>query len=138
MSDEDDQENEDSQELFLTDDAIFALVSTLTTEVIRYGEIEAELIHSKHLSDDQIIAVMKSNTLLTVFAMLLVRVVESKDLNAATAIVNCWISPAVQDMVQIAFAEEIEEAATMVTDGIDNLEASLGKETNDTPSEPGD
>lgn len=131
------EEPTEKNEMFLSDDAIFALVSTLATEVIRYGEEEAKLIEHKKLSDGEVITVMKANTMLTVFAMLLVRVVESKDLTTATAIVNCWISPAVQDMVQIAFAEEIEEAATVVTSGIDRLEDAINKETNEPPSESG-
>jgi hypothetical protein len=129
----------DEQKLMLSEDAIMALVSTLVTEVVRYGEEEALLIESKSLKDHESLTVMKANTLLTVFAMLLVRVVESKNIEFATAIINCWISPAVQDMVQIAFAEEIEEAARVVTNGINDLEMVANKETNAKPSsEQGD
>jgi len=129
----------DEQKLMLSEDAIMALVSTLVTEVVRYGEEEALLIESKSLKDHESLTVMKANTLLTVFAMLLVRVVESKNIEFATAIINCWISPAVQDMVQIAFAEEIEEAARVVTNGINDLEMAANKETNANPSsEQGD
>jgi hypothetical protein len=124
----------DEQKLILSDDAILALVSTLVTEIVRYGEEEALLIESKSLKDHESLTVMKANTLLTVFAMLLVRVVESKNIEFATAIINCWISPVVQDMVQIAFAEEIEEAARVVTNGINDLEMAANKETNAKPS----
>jgi|LauGreSBDMM110SN_4_FD.fasta_scaffold429305_1 hypothetical protein len=124
----------DEQKLVLSDDAILALVSTLVTEIVRYGEEEALLIESKSLKDHESLTVMKANTLLTVFAMLLVRVVESKNIEFATAIINCWISPVVQDMVQIAFAEEIEEAARVVTNGINDLEMAANKETNAKPS----
>jgi hypothetical protein len=129
----------DEQKLLLSEDAIMALVSTLVTEVVRYGEEEALLIESKSLKDHESLTVMKANTLLTVFAMLLVRVVESKNIEFATAIINCWISPTVQDMVQIAFAEEIEEAARVVTNGINDIELAINKETNAKPSsEQGD
>lgn len=124
----------DQQKLELSADAILALVSTLVTEVVRYGEEESLLIESKSLKDYEALTIMKANTLLTVFAMLLVRVVESKNIEFATAIINCWISPAVQDMVQIAFAEEIEEAARVVTNGINDLESLVNKETNAKPS----
>lgn len=138
MSEDNEEDKQDARELFLSDDAIFALVSTLATEVIRYGEEESKLIENKHLSENEVVGVMKANTLLTVFAMLLVRVVESKDIEGATSIVNCWISPAVQDLVQIAFSEEIEEAANIVTGGIDRLEKDINKENNDSQSQPGD
>jgi hypothetical protein len=129
----------DEQKLMLSEDAIMALVSTLVTEVVRYGEEESLLIESKSLKDHEVMAIMKANTLLTVFAMLLVRVVESKNIEFATAIINCWISPTVQDMVQIAFAEEIEEAARVVTNGINDIELAVNKETNAKPSsEQGD
>lgn len=125
------------KELFLSDDALLALVSTLATEVVRFGEKESQLVESKRLSEEDVVVVMKANTLLTVFAMLLVEVVKSEDIETATKIVNCWISPAIQDMVSIAFAEEIEDAAEVVTQGISDLEDSL-KETNESSSESGD
>lgn len=124
----------DENKLYLSNDAIMALVSTLVTEVVRYGEEESLLIENKHITDNEAKVVMKANTLLTVFAMLLVRVVESKNIEFATAVVNCWISPVVQDMVQIAFAEEIEEAARVVTNGINDIETLANKETNAKPS----
>lgn len=130
---------DDESKLYLSNDAIMALVSTLVTEVVRYGEEESLLIENKHITDNEAKVVMKANTLLTVFAMLLVKVVESKNIDFATAVVNCWISPVVQDMVQIAFAEEIEEAARVVTNGINDIETLANKETNAKPSsEQGD
>jgi hypothetical protein len=130
--------SEEDNELFLSDDALLALVSTLATEVVRYGEAESTLLEHKRLSDEDVIIVMKANTLLTVFAMFLVKVVESKDIDMAKTVVEAWISPAIQDMVQIAFAEEIDDAADVVTQGISNLEDIANKETGDTPNEQGD
>jgi len=129
-------DQEDNQ-IHLSEDAVFALVSTLATEVVRYGEREAQIIENKKLSDEDVVTVMKANTLLTVFAMLLVEVVKSEDIEMAQRIVTCWISPAIQDMVSIAFAEEIEDAAEVITQGIADLEDSL-KETDESPSEQGD
>lgn len=128
---------ESEKELFLSDDALLALVSTLATEIVRYGEAESKLIENKKLSDDDVIVVMKANTLLTVFAMFLIKVVESKDIEVATSVVESWISPEIQDMVQIAFAEEIAEAAEVVTRGIDDLEDAVNKETDEPSSESG-
>ena len=128
----------EDNELFLSDDALLALVSTLATEVVRYGEAESTLLENKRLSDEDVVIVMKANTLLTVFAMFLVKVVESKDIDMAKTVVEAWISPAIQDMVQIAFAEEIDDAADVVTQGISNLEDIANKETGDTPNEQGD
>jgi len=125
----------DENELFLSDDALLALVSTLATEVVRYGEAESTLLENKRLSDEDVVIVMKANTLLTVFAMFLVKVVESKDIEMAKTVVEAWISPSIQDMVQIAFAEEIDDAAAVVTQGISNLEDIANKETGDTPNE---
>lgn len=129
---------EDEKELFLSDDALLALVSTLATEVVRYGEAESALLENKKLSDEDIVTVMKANTLLTVFAMFLVKVVESKNIDMAQTVVEAWISPSIQDMVQIAFAEEIQDAAMVVTQGISNLEDIANKETGEPPNEQGD
>ena len=125
----------EDNELFLSDDALLALVSTLATEVVRYGEAESTLLENKRLSDEDVVIVMKANTLLTVFAMFLVKVVESKDIEMAKTVVEAWISPNIQDMVKKAFAEEIDEAAEVVTQGITNLEDIANKETGDTPDE---
>lgn len=130
--------SDDESKLFLSDDAILALVSTLAVEVVRYGEQEAALIDEKKLSEEQKDSIMKANTLLTVFAALLVRIVESEDIATAAKVVDCWISPSVQDMVSIAFADEIEQAAAHVTQGIDDLEDVANKETDETPSQSGD
>ena len=130
--------SDDESKLFLSDDAILALVSTLAVEVVRYGEQEAALIDEKKLSEEQKDSIMKANTLLTVFAALLVRIVESEDIATAAKVVDCWISPSVQDMVSIAFANEIEQAAAHVTQGIDDLEGVANKETDETPSQSGD
>lgn len=126
---------EADNELFLSDDSLLALVSTLATEIVRYGEAESQLLENKRLSDEDVVIVMKANTLLTVFAMFLVKVVESKDINMAKSVVEAWISPAIQDMVQIAFAEEIQDAADVVTEGIANLENIANKETDEPSSE---
>lgn len=130
--------SDEESKLYLSDDAILALVSTLAVEVVRYGEQESALIDEKRLSEEQKDSIMKANTLLTVFAALLVRIVESEDIATAAKVVDCWISPTVQDMVSIAFADEIEQAASHVTQGIDDLEDVANKETNETPSQPGD
>jgi hypothetical protein len=130
--------SDDESKMFLSDDAILALVSTLAVEVVRYGEQEAALIDEKKLSEEQKDSIMKANTLLTVFAALLVRIVESEDIATAAKVVDCWISPSVQDMVSIAFANEIEQAAAHVTQGIDDLEDVANKETDETPSQSGD
>lgn len=126
---------EADNELFLSDDSLLALVSTLATEIVRYGEAESQLLENKRLSDEDVVIVMKANTLLTVFAMFLVKVVESKDIDMAKAVVEAWISPAIQDMVQIAFAEEIQDAADVVTEGIANLENIANRETDEPSSE---
>jgi hypothetical protein len=129
----------EDRELYLSEEAMFALVSTLATEVIRFGEDEAKLVESRRLTDEQSLIIMKANTLLTTFAMLLVRIIESEDPEFAKMVVEVWTTPAMQDMVRVAFAEEIEEAALIVAQGIDDLEKSINKETpNDSPSEQSD
>lgn len=130
--------SDDESKLFLSDDAILALVSTLAVEVVRYGEQEAAMIEDKKLSEEQKSIIMKANTLLTVFATLLVKIVESENIEVAKQVVECWIAPAMQDMVSIAFAEEIEQAAGVVTQGISDLEDAVNKETDETPSQSGD
>lgn len=128
----------EERELYLSEEAMFALVSTLATEVIRFGEAEAKLVESRRLTDEQSLVIMKANTLLTTFAMLLVKIVESEDPEFAKLVVEVWTHPAMQDMVRVAFSEEIEDAALIVAQGIDDIEKSINKETNDSPSEQGD
>jgi hypothetical protein len=125
----------DEEKLFLSDQALLSLVATLATEIVRYGEQESKLFENKHLSEDEVAVLMKSNTLLTVFAFLLINIVKSEDVDSAKRVVEVWITPAIQDMVSIAFAEEIENAARVVVEGIDDIEKHMNKEKNDSPSE---
>ncbi len=61
----------DKEQFYLTEDALFALVSSIMVEMVRTGENEALLIESKTLSEEQQATVMKANTLLTLGTMLL-------------------------------------------------------------------
>jgi hypothetical protein len=128
----------EDNELYLSEEAVLSLVSTLAMEIVRYGEAEAQLIENSKLSESEVIVVMKANTLLTFSAMLLVKIVETGDVELAKMVVALWTSPAMQDMVQIAFTEEIDEAVGVIAQGIADLEEELNKEKNDPGSQQGD
>jgi hypothetical protein len=128
----------EDNELYLSEEAVLSLVSTLAMEIVRYGEAEAQLIENSKLSESEVIVVMKANTLLTFSAMLLVKIVETGDAELAKMVVALWTSPAMQDMVQIAFTEEIDEAVGVIAQGIADLEEELNKEKNDPGSQQGD
>lgn len=125
------------EELFLSEEAVFALVSSIMVEMIKCGEAEALLIESQTLSEPQQMIVVKANTLLTLATLVMFAIVESQNLSAAKTVVETWTSPMMQDLVGIAFAEEITSAHENVDAEINLLEQEINKENNDSSSQPG-
>ena len=54
--------SDEEESLQLSHDAVLALVGTLATEVVRYGERESQLIENKKLSEEDVVIVMKAKT----------------------------------------------------------------------------
>lgn len=127
----------DKEQLYLTEDAMFALVSSIMVEMVRTGENEALLLDSKSLSEDQQSIVMKANTLLTFGTMLLFAIVETQNVAGAKAAVDIWTSPMMQDLTNIAFKEEIDDAHARIDEEITLLEQEINGEQDDTSSESG-
>lgn len=123
------------EELFLTEEALFALVSSIMVEMVKHGEAEALLIESKTLTEDQQMIVVKANTLLTLATLSMFAIVETQNVSAAKLVVETWTSPMMQDLVGIAFADEITSAHEKLDAEIDLLEQEVNKETNEPSSE---
>lgn len=111
-----------SKEVYLSDTAKLRLVDALAGEVIQHGQAEAEIIISDSLTEQEADVLIKTNTLLTAFAMLLLEIVEKKDVVLAKAVLDVWTSTKIQDLVQHAFLDEIIEAEQALANGIDELE----------------
>jgi len=126
----------DKEQLYLTEDAMFALVSSIMVEMVRTGENEAMLLDSKSLTSDQQSIVMKANTLLTFGTMLLFAIVETQNVAGAKSAVDIWTSPMMQDLTNIAFKEEIDDAHARIDEEITLLEQEINGEQDDTSSEP--
>lgn len=112
----------------LTDEAVLNLVRALAVEVTDHGSQEAELMFSQTLTDEEIGVVMKANTFLSAFSAVLIQIVERQNPGFARLVVDTWTSDAVQHLVQLAFAEEIEKAAQEIEDSISKLEKEINKE----------
>jgi len=106
----------------MTSESMYKLIDSMAHEVIKHGEDESKLIGNPLLTDDEVVTIMKTNTFLTAFAVLLLKVVEKENPKFAETILNIWMSSPVSDLVKVAFAEEIEEAIDTIAKGIDKLE----------------
>jgi hypothetical protein len=115
-------EKEMNDKIPMTSESMYKLIDSMAHEVIKHGEEESKLIGNPLLTDDEVVTVMKTNTFLTAFAVLLLNVVEKENPKFAETILNIWMSSPVSDLVKIAFAEEIEEAIDTIAKGIDKLE----------------
>lgn len=116
-----------SKEVYLSDKAKLKLIDALAGEVIEHGQAEAEIIASDSLTEEESVVLMKTNTFLTAFAMLLLEVVETEDTRLAKAILDVWTSSKIQDLVQQAFIEEIIEAQQSMENSIDELERFINE-----------
>jgi hypothetical protein len=115
---------------FLTEEGMFKLIGALTTEVINHGQREADLVGldaENQLTSEQIAIIMKTNTLLSTFAGVLVKIVERQNPKFAQLVLEVWTSPAIQELVEIAFVEEINGALLLVEESINRLEQEINQ-----------
>lgn len=117
-------------DVYLSDTAVISLVDALAEEIIKYGEEEAKLIASDKLDEDETVVLMKTNTLLTAFAMFILNVVNTKNVPVARQLLKVWTSSTMQDLIQYAFTEEILTANNNIEQDIDELERFVNEEGN--------
>lgn len=117
-------------EAYLSDKTLIALTNALAEEVIKNGEAEAHIIASDVLTDSENLTIMKANTLLTAFGMLLIQVVENNDVALARKVITIWTSSHLQGLVQYAFTDEIKSANDHLAQEIDDLEKFINGEGN--------
>jgi hypothetical protein len=115
------------EEIYLSTKTMMHLINALADEVIVHGEAEAYLINHEHLTDKQVATIMKTNTFLTAFATLLLKIVEKENPKFAKMILDIWVSSPVKDLVRIAFADEIASAVDNVAAQIDELEKIINE-----------
>lgn len=98
------------------------LISQLADEVIKHGQDEAELIKLDCLSEEQANQIAKSNAFLTTYALLLIDVYKTNNLEIAQAVFNVWESDQVQKLMAVVFEEEFTEARKRIENSIDVIE----------------
>jgi hypothetical protein len=113
---------------YLSDDALMSLVKALATEVTTHGEEEAALVMSGRLPDQDAEKIMKANTFLAAFSGVLIQIVERQNPGFARLVMEVWTSDAVQTLVSLAFAEEIQEATDRIEESILSLEKQINEE----------
>jgi hypothetical protein len=121
----------------LTDEAAMSVMEGILSEMIDVGERHAEGLTK--LPDEFKRSAMQINTLLSVQTVLLYNFVKRADVGVARELVEIWCSEQMQNLVSLAFRDEVEAAYVAVQDGIDSLEKLVNtKETDDPSSGPSD
>jgi hypothetical protein len=120
----------------ITDDAALAVLNGILAEMVEIGESHAGTI--SELPEDHRVSAMQINTMLSVATVLLFKANERKDIAFARELVDVWTSETMQQLVALAFREEIAAAYKTIDDGIDSLEKLVNdEETNDSSSGQG-
>jgi hypothetical protein len=120
----------------ITDDAALAVLNGILAEMVEIGESHASTI--SELPEDHRVSAMQINTMLSVATVLLFKANERKDIAFARELVDVWTSETMQQLVALAFREEIAAAYKTIDDGIDSLEKLVNdEETNDSSSGQG-
>jgi len=120
----------------ITDDAALAVLNGILAEMVEIGESHAGTI--SELPEQHRVDAMQINTMLSVATVLLFKANERKDIVFARELVDVWTSETMQQLVALAFREEIAAAYKTIDDGIDSLEKLVNdEETNDSSSGPG-
>lgn len=125
-----------SEDIFITEDALYDVVTGIMAEMIRWADAEADLIENKKVDEAVFPVIMKANTLLTFAAMNAFAIVETRNVEAAKLFLETWNTQVVRDLTGIAFKEEIDAAHAQVDSMISALEEEANKETNEPSSEP--
>lgn len=115
-------EKEMKDNIPMTAESMLKMLESMAYILVKHGEADAKLISNPVLSEEELATVMKTNTFLTAYAVLLLDIVKEKNAEVAEKILNIWVSDPVKTLVEIAFAEEIEEAVATIAEGIDKLE----------------
>ena len=114
----------------LTDEATEKLFGSIVMNFISSGEEEAKVLDSDDLERDKQMIIMKSNTLFTVSTMYFMTVLQDKDLDVMRKVLTIWSTPMVQDLINIAFHEEIKNASLEVSDAITQMEKEANKDAS--------
>lgn len=114
----------------LTDEATEKLFGSIVMNFISSGEEEAKVLDSDDLERDKQMIIMKSNTLFTVSTMYFMTVLQDKDLDTMRKVLTIWSTPMVQDLINIAFHEEIKNASLEVSDAITQMEKEANKDAS--------
>jgi hypothetical protein len=114
----------------LTDEATEKLFGSIVMNFISSGEEEAKSLDNEALSKEQQMIMMKANTLFTVSTMYFMTVLQDKDLETMRKVLTIWSTPMVQDLINIAFHDEIEAAANSVDDAINQMEKEANKDAS--------
>jgi len=114
----------------LTDEATEKLFGSIVMNFISSGEEEAKVLDSDALEMKEQMIVMKANTLFTVSTMYFMTVLQDKDLDVMRKVLTIWSTPMVQDLVNIAFHDEIKAASQSVDDAIVQMEKEANKDAS--------
>lgn len=121
----------------ITDEAALAVLNGILAEMVEIGERHAETISK--LPEEFRVDAMQINTMLSVATVLLYKANETRDVEVARHVTEVWVSDTVQQLVSLAFRDEIAAAHKTMEDGIDSLEKLVNeKETDDPSSRPSD
>lgn len=121
----------------ITDEAALAVLNGILAEMVEIGERHAETISK--LPEEFRVDAMQINTMLSVATVLLYKANETRDVEVARQVTEVWVSETVQQLVSLAFRDEIAAAHKTMEDGIDSLEKLVNeKETDDPSSRPSD
>lgn len=113
--------------LKLTNEALEKFYGSLVLNYISAGEAEANVIENGKLTEDLQAVMMKANTLFTVATMYLMQIMQERDLDAMRKVITIWAQPMVQDLVKIAFGDEIKEAQDSIEKAIESMEEEANK-----------
>jgi hypothetical protein len=114
----------------LTDEATEKLFGSIVMNFITSGEEEAKSLDNDALSKEQQMIMMKANTLFTVSTMYFMTVLQDRDLETMRKVLTIWSTPMVQDLINIAFHDEIKAAAESVDDAIEQMEKEANKDAS--------
>lgn len=126
----------EDNDTFTNDAAALSFMAHVAMEMVDIGEMHSSLISNDDPEKrEQDLILIKANSMMVYSSLLLMAIVTEKHAETAKAGSKLWVSPLMNELNQIAFAEEISNAKNYIEDSVDKIEDFANKENNEPPSE---
>lgn len=115
-------------DLYMNDEAVMKVIESMRTQVAHVGLKSIDLMSLPDLKEGDLQLMLKANLFLTAFVMLLGDVQNTNNMTTAKTLVAMWANKPLNDLVRVAYADEISSLKESIDDEIQLIENWANKD----------